>query len=143
MEIVGFKANNLDLLSLEVGTNCPQGGNRSHGGRTYFKLKNQTGNAALGFDVQYSKLLEKEHANPYSWESIEIVLGGDFECESFIKCLEYAAERLRTQFEFNKSQQKLNEYTQKTLKTTVEINGFGDIIKSRNSTNASTTNTNN
>lgn len=77
-----------NLLEVMVGTNCPQGGDSGHGGRTLFKLANTggTGWHALVDDIAIS-----------SFSSISIVMEGDSEAVTLIDALEWAAATLKDQ----------------------------------------------
>jgi|ERR1019366_3144240 hypothetical protein len=72
-------------LRLTVGTNCPQGGDSGHGGRTILILENPNGDFRCGIDGA-----EALHAS-----RIEIVAGGDSEFETLLDGLEFAVETLR------------------------------------------------
>jgi hypothetical protein len=80
-------------LSVTVGTNCPQGGDSGHGGRTVFRLQD-LGATDLRVRVDSGDL--------HSASSVEIVLRGDSECETFIRALEYALSVLRAQHQCNR-----------------------------------------
>ena len=77
-----------NLLKVTVGTNCPNGGDSGHGGRTLFRLTNE-GSTDISVRVEGGEL--------QSVDSVEIVLRGDTECETFIQALEYAVSVLRAQ----------------------------------------------
>jgi hypothetical protein len=72
-------------LRVTVGTNCPQGGDSGHGGRTVLILENPNGDFRCGVDGAATL-----HAS-----KIEIVAGGDSEFETLIRGLEFAVETLR------------------------------------------------
>jgi hypothetical protein len=75
-----------NLLSVEVGTNCPQGGDSGHGGRTFFRLT----------DLCSTDLRVRQPDGKLAHvESVEIVLGCDSECRTFVEALEFAAASLR------------------------------------------------
>ena len=73
---------NHNVLSVTVGTNCPQGGDTGHGGRTLFRLKNE-GSTDIRIMVDGKDLP--------SARSIEIILGGDAEAKTFTEA-EFAAK---------------------------------------------------
>jgi hypothetical protein len=86
-----------NILTVEVGTNCPQGGDSGHGGRTVLRLINGAStDMSVGVDG----------AVPESVDSVEILLGGDTECETLLKSLEFAVEVLRAQMLLNSTQSK-------------------------------------
>jgi hypothetical protein len=78
-----FCANNLRVT---VGTNCPQGGDSGHGGRTVLILED-----TAGTDLRCSM----DSTSASYTQRIEIVLGGDSECDTFIQALEFAARTLK------------------------------------------------
>lgn len=88
---------NFNILEVDVGTNAPQGGDSGHGGRTVFRLEDQASTAwSLYVSPEYGDEIVVEQPN-----SIEIVLGGDAEAQTFIEALEFAASELRRQLEAN------------------------------------------
>jgi len=76
-----------NTLLVEVGTNCPQGGDGGHGGRTVLRLSDG-GGTAMKCRVNDGALLDAD--------KIEIVLSGDSECETFTQALEFALAVLRS-----------------------------------------------
>jgi hypothetical protein len=72
-------------LTASIGTNCPQGGDSGHGGRTVFRLLCEGGDMNVRTDLSP----ELQHV-----ESIEIVFGGDAECAIFAEALEFALTTL-------------------------------------------------
>jgi hypothetical protein len=83
----------LNCISTHVGTNCPAGGDSGHGGRTILGIKNDAStDLRVGINGQA----------PTEAESVEIVLGGDAECETFIQLLEYAVQVLKAQVAANR-----------------------------------------
>jgi hypothetical protein len=85
--------SSLNSLSVMVGTNCPAGGDTGHGGRTILRIKNES-STDLRICVDNGPLQDVE--------SIEIVLGGDSECDTFLSALEFAVKTLKTQIAANK-----------------------------------------
>ncbi len=79
-----------NILKVSAGTNCPQGGDAGHGGRTYLKLKNEAG-TSLEIKVNGQ---EFDLANDGEFE---IILAGDTECETFIKALKFTVATLESQ----------------------------------------------
>ena len=79
---------NANILKVQVGTNCPQGGGHGYQGRTLFRL---TGRASTSMRcrVNGGPLVEASE--------IEIVLGGDAEHATFIDALEFALGIVRSQ----------------------------------------------
>jgi len=69
------------VLTVTAGTNCPQGGDAGHGGRTIFRLQDEGGTAAtISIDGQ-------EH-QPF--DRFELILSGDAEYKLFVEALEFA-----------------------------------------------------
>ena len=83
---------NANLLTVQVGTNCPQGGNYSHGGRTVFRIIDD-GATSLRLRID-----GKEEKRP---AKVELIFSGDSEAESFVEALEFAARVLRGQLEIS------------------------------------------
>lgn len=80
-----------NMLHVEVGTNGHHGGDSGHGCRTYFKLKDN-GGTDMSCEVHYNNGRVVEISNA---SSIEIVLGGDTELDTFYSALKFALEVLR------------------------------------------------
>lgn len=76
---------NANVLQVEVGTTGYCGGDYGHGGRTFFKIKDEGGTAL--------------YVNGEEAGEVEIVLGGDAELTTFIQSLEFALEVLKEQAE--------------------------------------------
>jgi len=77
-----------NILSIEVGTNTPCGGDAGHGGVTILKLRDET-NTCWNL-----KCDDHETDQP---KEITIELRGDTEAETFIKALEFAVSVLKAQ----------------------------------------------
>lgn len=88
-----------NILEVEVGTNCPQGGDAGHGGRTYLKLSDG-GGTAWGIRVNYGRTYvfnggpDPGQVLECRPDSVTLVLGGDTECETLIQALRFAADTL-------------------------------------------------
>ena len=75
-----------NVLHVQVGTNCPQGGDTGHGGRTIFGLTD-----LASTDMRLA-------VNGGSWQqvrSFSVVLGGDSEHDTLVEALEYALTILK------------------------------------------------
>ena len=83
----------MNCLIAEVGTNCPRGGDSGSGGRTVIRLRD-----AGGTDLRVGI----EGATPESVTSVEIVVGGDAECRTLIRALQFALRTLRSQERVNR-----------------------------------------
>lgn len=79
------------MLDVAVGTNCPVGGDTGHGARTILRLTNH-GSTDLRVRVDD---VETEQV-----KELEIVLGGDWECEAFIQSLDFAVQELKLQSDY-------------------------------------------
>ncbi|GEM_PF-1050293 len=79
------------ILGVEVGTNCPQGGDWGYGGRTYLALGNDGG---VGWMVKVKDVEGEEHCFDQPIE-VEVLLGGDAEYRCLIKALEFALNVLK------------------------------------------------
>jgi hypothetical protein len=82
-----------NLLTVTAGTNCPQGGDAGHGGKTYLALTNDGGTC---MDAVI-KTWEGESFQIDQIEKIELIFGGDCECETLIEALEFAVAVLKGQ----------------------------------------------
>jgi len=76
-----------NILSVDVGTNCPRGGDAGHGGRTLLRLSNLAA-TDMACRIDNGPLVRTD--------KIEIVLRGDTECETLIQALEFALTVLRS-----------------------------------------------
>jgi len=83
----------LNIITVHAGTNCPAGGDSGYGGRTVFGIKN---NASTDLRVGVNG------ASPTDVDSVEIVLGGDTECETLIQALEHVLNVLKAQVTANR-----------------------------------------
>jgi hypothetical protein len=77
-----------NILSIEVGTNTPCGGDAGHGGKTIFKLRD------LGATAWTLRCDGYEKDQPAQFE---LELLGDTEAETFIESLEFAISVLKAQ----------------------------------------------
>jgi hypothetical protein len=77
------------MMTVQAGTNCPQGGDSGHGGRTVFRIFDD---GATDLRVRVNEEQEQQV------RSIEIILGGDCEADCFAEALEFAARTIRGQF---------------------------------------------
>lgn len=84
MPIVNIHSENFqrcNILKVEAGTNCPQGGDWGHGGRTLLRLTDVAG-TNMKCRVDDGELADVS--------KIEIVMGGDSENETFIEAIKFA-----------------------------------------------------
>ena len=77
-----------NVLEVTAGTNGLQGGDSGHGSRTFFRIRDLGGT-----DIQ-TKVLKDEYGNEVGFQ---VVLGGDCELDTFIKCLKFAVKVLEDQ----------------------------------------------
>jgi hypothetical protein len=103
-------------LTVETGTNTPQGGDAGHGGITVFRLEQDGADWALQLIDQSGK--------PREWDrmkEITLVLCGDAEASIFVKALSFATRALRKQRRKTESEiimnQKLASDLQDSTKT--------------------------
>ena len=75
-----------NVLAVEVGSNCPQGGDSGHGGRSYLAFTDEGGT-----DMRVR--VTNDGADPVK---IELIFGGDSENYTLIKCLEFALSVLQS-----------------------------------------------
>ena len=83
-----------NIIRVEVGTNCPKGGDSGHGGETILRLINEAG-TDMSVSVNGSPLHEID--------SVQLRFGGDTECETLLEALEFAVTVLRAQLLLNGS----------------------------------------
>ena len=76
-------------MTVQAGTNYPQGGDSGHGGRTVFRIIDD------GATSMAVRVNGKEGSDA---SSVEIILRGDCEAECFAEALEFAARTIRGQF---------------------------------------------
>lgn len=73
-------------LTVEVGTNCPMGGDSGHGGRTYLRINND-------LCTNWRVRLVDERSRTYTVDQpclLEIILGGDAEHRTLLQALRFA-----------------------------------------------------
>jgi len=80
-----------NILSVSAGTNCPQGGDSGHGGRTILSLFDE-GGTDMRVRVDGGAMIEDVR-------SVELLFGGDSECCSLMDALEFALSVYRQQWE--------------------------------------------
>ena len=93
---------NANILQVSAGTNCPQGGDAGHGGRTYFKIENQAG----------TSMVIKVNGNETDLSTdgnFEVILAGDTECETFLRALKFAVNVLENQLNNDEGDERLQE----------------------------------
>jgi hypothetical protein len=76
-----------NVLGVTVGTSCPQGGDSGHGGRTLLRLR----------DLGGTDLRARVEQDDQGRACVELILGGDSECATFVQALEFALSVLRAQ----------------------------------------------
>jgi hypothetical protein len=86
--IHSFEFSSIHFLRIEVGTNCPRGGDSGHGGRTLLKFT----------DLGSTDMRAAVNGRPIAIANcVEIVFGGDAECATLIQSLEFAVNVLKRQ----------------------------------------------
>ena len=86
LTIYSKEITSANLLKVQVGTNCPQGGDAGHGGRTVLRL--------IDFGGTNMRCCIGGH-DLVDTTKVEIVLLGDSEHETFISALDFALSVLR------------------------------------------------
>ena len=86
VRVFGREIQAENVLRVEAGTNCPQGGDTGHGGRTLIRLRN-VGSTDMSVRVNGGSL--------QAAESVEIVLGGDAEHGTIVDALEFVLSVLK------------------------------------------------
>ena len=76
------------VLKVEVGTNCPQGGDAGHGGKTVLRFINL---ASTAMEVS------ADGCDAFEADTIEVCLYGDCAGECFVEALDFAVRTLRAQ----------------------------------------------
>jgi hypothetical protein len=88
---------NANILKATVGTNCPQGGDSGHGGKTVLSLENI---ASTDMRVYYKDRHGKE-VDILEVDSVSLIFSGDAECDTLIQSLEFAVKILKAQRSIN------------------------------------------
>ena len=76
-----------NILSVEAGTTGYKGGDSGHGGRTYFRIKDE-GSTDMKVRVTEDR---------FGTESLEVFLGGDTELDTIIAALKFIVIALEDQ----------------------------------------------
>lgn len=87
MKIKSKTFESANIMTVEVGTNTPMGGDAGHGGKTAFRIDGHRGSTAMAV-----KLNDDKEARPVN--SVTIELYGDCEADTFIRALLFALEAL-------------------------------------------------
>ena len=96
MKIERKECWNANGLEVSVGTNCPKGGDSGAGGRTYFQIKDLA-------STDLEATIYEDSGSSTGIGAVEIRLGGDAECDTFIEALEFAVATLKRQRAENKA----------------------------------------
>ena len=84
----------LCILEVEAGSNCPQGGDSGHGGRTYLRLSDQAStDMRLRFTPNDGSQISQTGWMPV--REVELMFGGDAERECLVHALRRVLEALR------------------------------------------------
>ena len=73
-----------NILEVEAGTTGYMGGDTGHGGRTYFRIKDEGGT-----DINIKPFMDR-----FGSEGFEVTLGGDCELETMIRALKFITKVL-------------------------------------------------
>lgn len=87
-----FEEVHCNVLELRVGTNCPQGGDTGHGGRTLFALKDL---ASTDWEIHVTDR-QGVTTTVTDLKCFAVVLGGDAEQYTFTTLLKKAVQVLET-----------------------------------------------
>ena len=93
-----------NLLTVTVGTNCPQGGDGGHGGRTVLRLSEDGG----------PFIVKTDSGEEYA-QFVEITMEGDTEGETFLDALKFAVMVLEKQRLSNIAQLQLEEMVERQI----------------------------
>lgn len=78
-----------NILEVEAGTTGYRGGDTGHGGRTYFRIKDEAST-----DMEIHSFVDKHGCNGF-----EVTLGGDCELETMIRALKFITKVLEEESE--------------------------------------------
>ena len=78
-----------NILRVEAGTNGYQGGDSGHGGRTYFRIE----------DESSTNMKVNTYVDKYGCSGFEVFLSGDCELETMIRALKFITRVLEEQAE--------------------------------------------
>lgn len=90
----GHTAVSCNILEVQVGTNCPQGGDSGHGGRTVLRLINH---ASTTWNLRVQAGYSDKLSAPIEVQRVDLLFAGDTECDTLVECLEFALRTLRAQ----------------------------------------------
>jgi len=79
---------NLNILKVDVGTNCPCGGDTGTRGANICFVLPSEGSTDMRIRIDGGAQVEAQ--------SVELVFGGDAECQTLIQSLEFALDALKT-----------------------------------------------
>lgn len=78
-----------NILQVEAGTTGYMGGDTGHGGRTYFRIKDEGGT-----DIDIKPFMDR-----FGSEGFEVTLGGDCELDTMIRALKFITKVLEEESE--------------------------------------------
>jgi hypothetical protein len=78
--------NGANIIRVTAGTNCPQGGDTGHGGRTAFGIKD-LGSTDMRISINGGEM--------YGIDSFMLVFGGDSEFDTFVDALKFALKTFK------------------------------------------------
>lgn len=78
---------NLNIIEVSVGTNCPQGGDSGHGGRTIISFRD-----LASTDMRFRTDIKSDYTDI---GYIELFFGGDAEKITLIEGLEFILRKLK------------------------------------------------
>ena len=78
-----------NILQVEAGTTGYKGGDTGHGGRTYFRISDETST-----DIHVTPFMDR-----FGYNGFEVTLGGDCELETLIRALKFITKVLEEESE--------------------------------------------
>jgi hypothetical protein len=86
VEVKSEQCVSANLLTVTAGTNCPQGCDAGHGGRTYLALTND-GGTCISVIVNGQRIDDAD--------KIELIFAGDCERDTLVQALEFAIDQIK------------------------------------------------
>lgn len=91
---------NLNVLTVGAGTNCPCGGDSGYGGLTILLFEN---------DASTDMRIELDGITYDNINKVQLIFGGDSECETVIQGLRFQLDQLEKQLNNNGNHSYLHE----------------------------------
>ena len=94
-----YEAHSANALAVEVTTNTPAGGDAGHGGVTVLVLEDLA-STSWSIEVMNEEGVSSVCSDPCR---LTLIFRGDTECETLIKCLDFAVKHLRKRQRANRA----------------------------------------